>query len=113
MNTKLNRIQDWITFARQAGWSVSKLAKICGVSVRTLERHCLETRGQKPKVWLTEQRQTQALELLCDGSSVKETAAALGYPHANHFSRDFQAFWGQCPSKTVAEHSTHRTVIQL
>jgi transcriptional regulator GlxA family with amidase domain len=83
--------------ARQSGWSVAELAKLCGVCVRTMERHFLATRGQKPKAWLVGQRQKQAMELLRDGSAIKETAAALGYDHANHFSREFNATWGFSP----------------
>ena len=98
MNTKLKHIQDWTPLARQAEWTVSKLAKLCGVSVRTLERHFLATHGQKPKGWLAAQRQRQAFELLRDGSSVKETASTLEYDHANHFSREFKAHWGFCPT---------------
>ena len=66
---------------------------------RGLERHFLETHGQKPKAWLAEQRQKQAFELLCDGSTiVKETAAVLGCRYTEHFSRDFKAYWGYSPT---------------
>ena len=99
MNPRLSQILDWLPRAQQAEWSVSKLAKLSGVSVRGLERHFLETRGQKPKVWLAEQRQTLAWELLCAGSMIKEIAVALGYAGAEHFSRDFRAYWGFCPTE--------------
>jgi len=99
MNANLNHIQDWRPLGRSADWSVSKLAKQCGVSVRVLERHFLETRGQHPKHWLEAQRQQQAFELLCDSSTIKEIAMALGYRHAEHFSRDFKAYWGHRPSE--------------
>lgn len=103
MNTKLNRIQDWRPLVRKAGGSVSKLAKLCGVSVRVLERYFLETRGQKPKAWLGAQRQQHARELLCDRSTVKEAASLLGYRHAAHFSRDFKAYWGYCPTERCGQ----------
>ena len=99
MNANLNHIQDWRPLVKSADWSVSKLAKLCGVSVRVLERHFLEARGQRPKHWLEGQRQQQSFELLCDSSTVKETAVALGYRYAGHFSRDFKAYWGHSPSE--------------
>jgi hypothetical protein len=34
--------------------------------------------GQNTKDWLAEQRQRQAHELLCEGSSIKETASCMG-----------------------------------
>ena len=102
MNAKLKQIQDWTPLARQAAWTVSKLAKLCGVSVRTLERHFLATQGQKPKVWLAAHRQKQAFELLRDGSSPKETASTLCYRYDNHFAREFKTQWGFCPTAAQA-----------
>jgi AraC-like DNA-binding protein len=97
MNYKLNNEQDWRELARQANWSVSKLAACCGVSERTLRRYFLETLGHAPKAWLSAQRQKQAVELLRDGTSVKETAAQLGYQHTGTFSREFKKQCGRCP----------------
>jgi AraC-like DNA-binding protein len=97
MNTKLNHNPDWPKLAKQANWSVTKLASFCKVSPRTLERHFRRSTGKSPKEWLAEQRQRQALELLRDGSSVKETASLLGYSHAHHFSREFKERWGYSP----------------
>jgi hypothetical protein len=45
-----------------------------------------------------EQRQRHAFELLCDGSSIKETAFRLGYKQPNNFSRKYKDYWGICPS---------------
>jgi transcriptional regulator GlxA family with amidase domain len=46
MNTKLNHVQDWLKLAKQANWSVSKLAKLCQVSTNTLRRHFLASMGK-------------------------------------------------------------------
>jgi len=102
MNTKLNHIQNWPERARDTNWSASALARKCGVSVRTLERYFLKRMGKNPKAWLAEQRQHQAIELLRDGSSVKETAATLGYKHSNHFSREFKKCWGHNPASLIS-----------
>jgi AraC-like DNA-binding protein len=51
-----------------------------------------------PGEWLAEQRQHQAIELLRDGSSIKETASSLGYKQQTNFTRRFKEFWGACPS---------------
>ena len=53
--------------------------------------------GKSPKSWLGEQRQLQAIKLLRNGSSVKETAAVLGYKQATNFTRRFKHHWGNCP----------------
>jgi AraC family transcriptional regulator, transcriptional activator FtrA len=93
VNTKLNQNPDWPKLAKQANWSVEKLAKECNVSARTLERHFLKAMSKTPRQWLAEQRQKQALELLRDGSSVKETAAKLGYKYAGNLARRLRASW--------------------
>jgi AraC-like DNA-binding protein len=99
MNTKLNSVQNWPELARQAKWSVAALAKLCGVSKDGLRRHFHEQTGKSPKTWLSEQRQHQAIELLRDGSSIKEIAACLGYKQQTNFTRKFKEFWGTCPSR--------------
>lgn len=98
MNTKLKHIENWPELARQSNWSVAALAKSCGVSKDTLRRHVLKSTGKTPRAWLAEQRQYRAIELLRYGSSIKETAACLGYKQQTNFTRKFKAFWGACPS---------------
>jgi transcriptional regulator GlxA family with amidase domain len=100
MNTsRLKHIQNWPELARQTQWSASALAKQCGVSVRTLHRHFLRHMGKNTRNWLDEQRQRNAHELLCDGSSVKETAACLGYKQQSNFTRHYKHQTGICPSQ--------------
>jgi transcriptional regulator GlxA family with amidase domain len=108
MNTRLKHTQNWQKLAQEANWSVSKTAKLCGVSVRTLERHFFVEMGKTPKTWLVEQRQKQAMELLRNGCSVKETASQLGYQYAQHFSREFKWYWGRSPTGQMA--STNPTI---
>ena len=99
MNTKLKHVQDWPALARQAHWSASALAKWCGVSVRSLQRHFVKTMGLTPKEWMKGCRCRRSVELLKDNSSIKETWAELGYSHGANFSRDFKKHWGCCPKQ--------------
>jgi AraC-like DNA-binding protein len=101
MNTQLNHIQNWPQLAPEVKWSASALAKKCGVSVSTLERYFLKKTGKSPKVWMTEQRQREAAELLHGGSSVKEIAAYLGYKHPSHLTNEFKKHWGHCPTNNT------------
>jgi len=98
MNTRLNQIQNWSELAEQAGWSVSALARKCGVTVRTLHRHFREQIGKSTKLWLAEQRQCHGVELLTQGSSIKETASSLAYKQPTNFARQYKKHWGICPS---------------
>ena len=98
MNTRLNHIQNWPELARQANWSVAVLAMQCRVSKRTLHRHFLKHMGRSPKAWLIEERQRSALELLRNGSTIKEIATWLGYKQPGNFTRQYKSLWGVCPS---------------
>jgi transcriptional regulator GlxA family with amidase domain len=103
VNPRLNHIQNWPELAQQANWSASTLAEKCNVSLRTLERRFLKQVGKSPHAWLSEQRLHQAIELLRDGSSVKETAACLGYKNQHHFSREFKKQNGHPPSQLLIQ----------
>jgi AraC-like DNA-binding protein len=102
MNRRLHQIQNWPELARQAGYSPSKLAKVCGVSLRTLQRFFIQKMAKNPKVWLAERRQLDAVEELKKCSCLKEAASNLGYKHPHHFSRDFKAHWGYCPTQVTS-----------
>ena len=104
MNAKLGNCQDWPALARQANWSVTGLAKLCGVSGSAIRRHFLSHEGRAPKDWLAEQRLRQAIELLRESSSIKETALLLGYKQQSNFTRKFKEFWGTCPSVFLSAH---------
>ena len=95
----------------KAGWSVANLAKQCGVSVRTLERYFLESKGRKPKAWLNERRQQQAMKMLLQSYSVKETARRLGYSWASTFCREFRKHWGFPPAQATQELSALNSVV--
>jgi transcriptional regulator GlxA family with amidase domain len=99
MGSRLDQIQNWPELARLAGYSASKLAKNCDVSLRTLQRFFPDKMGKTPKAWLAEQRQLDAVEVLKKCSCVKQAASNLGYKHTHHFSRDFKDYWGYCPTQ--------------
>jgi len=98
-NSPLRRIQNWPQRAHEAKYSVKALAKACKVSVRTLERFFLPAFGDTPRRCLNRLRMRRAVELLCDGSNVGETAARLGYEDPSHLSREFKSHYGLAPKK--------------
>jgi len=99
MNSRLSCIQNWPALAHAAKYCVTTMAQRRGVSLRHLERFFKETMGNCPCEWLNEQRQLRALELIRDGSTVKEAADELGYKQRSHFSREFKKFHGFAPSQ--------------
>jgi transcriptional regulator GlxA family with amidase domain len=102
MNTKLNYIQNWQELAKVTNWQAAALAKKCGVSVRTLERHFIKKMGISPKAWLAEIRQNQTVALLKKGLSIKEVASILQYKHPSHLTNAFKKQCGHYPSNRAA-----------
>jgi AraC-like DNA-binding protein len=108
MSARLNRIKDWRELARQAKWSASTLARLCGVSDDTLRRHFRKYMQQTIRNWLNEEKHREAKELLQDGFSVKEAALYVGYKQQTNFTRKFKSLSGICPSQCQTDqfHST-------
>lgn len=98
MNIRLSHVKNWPELAQEVNWSVTGLARRCGVSGDTLRRHFLQHLGRLPGDWLAEIRQHQAVMLLREGASIKETAFLLGYKQQTNFTRKFKAYWGTCPT---------------
>jgi len=105
MPKHLHKIQNWHELAEQANWSASALAKLCGVSVRTLERHFNMQMGKSPKIWPAEDRQQQATQLSKNGNNVKETAGHIGYHHSSTFCSAFKKHCGSNPRLIKQPHS--------
>ncbi|MGH7940531.1 MAG: helix-turn-helix transcriptional regulator [Limisphaerales bacterium] len=95
----MSQVANWPELAKEVNWRVSRLAEICGVSSRTLERFFVNETGRCPKAWLLKWRIQRADGLLRGGASVKETAGLLSYKHPNHLSNEFKNRFGSCPTK--------------
>ena len=99
----LQCIENWPDRAHRARYRVQVLARMCGVSLRQLERFTHAAHQKTPHQWGREMRLRRALELICDRSSCKETAAKLGYKTEAHFSNDFKKYYGIAPSRYHAD----------
>ena len=94
-----NRRPLWFRLTPRAAYKVQNLARICGISVRQLERMFQEDFGRAPKAWMVEQRMIAARHLLMESGSVNMTAKALGYSDSSAFSRDFRNAYGLTPTE--------------
>ncbi len=104
--SRLDRVPKWSELAVEAYWSAAKLARLAGVSPRTLQRYVLHRWGKRPQSWLLEQRMTRASQMLLDGWLVKQTATQLGYRSPEHFARVFKRYYGHCPSLHASRAQT-------
>ncbi|MBI4326533.1 MAG: helix-turn-helix transcriptional regulator [Chloroflexi bacterium] len=103
MKSGLDRLCDseWVALANRARFNAHTLAKLCGGSLRQLERYFLWSFGRPPQEWLDELRLCAANPLLLEQEGNKQVASRLGFANASHFIREFKRYHGCTPAKFV------------
>ena len=96
---RLQRIASWEPLVIQSCYSGAALARLCGVSLRHLQRHIHAAHGRTLGGWLNVLRLKHGYQRLAQGCSVKETAFSLGYKQVSHFSRSFKNYFDYNPSE--------------
>jgi AraC family transcriptional regulator len=89
----------WEEFAETAHYDANKLARLCGISTRQLQRHFRRNLHCSPQSWLNERRLLAAQSLLLSGESVKKVALDLGFKQPSHFCRQFKSRNKMTPSQ--------------
>ncbi len=90
---------DWRSLAERSDYRPARLAELCQLSLRHVERKLKLETGTTPRRWLKQERLRRALELLRDAESAKEVAHGLGYRQCSQFSREFKLSFGFTPTK--------------
>src|SRR2546423_605682 len=98
MNSHLSRIRDWKGLALKAGFNAARLAKLCQVSSRQLERFFKKTVGEPPGQWLRRLQCFMAGELVARCYSTKAVSIELKFGSTSHFCREFRKNFGVSPS---------------
>ena len=96
--------RTWEDLAQEAAFRPAALAAICGVSVRTLQRHFRAHYGATVSEWLRQLRLNEAYKRVARGDRVKEVAFDLAYKQLSHFSRDFKRVHGVPPTQIAQKH---------
>ena len=74
------------------------MAKLCSVSLRTLQRHFRNHYSLTVTEWLRDVRMEEAKRRILAGDFIKVVAIDLGFKQLSHFSRVFKASFGMAPS---------------
>ena len=98
MNSRLDRVASWPRLARKAGYEPKKLAALCRVSLRQLERYCRVALHSSPRGWLNDLRIERSKKLLKKPLMIKEIAYSLSYKQTSHFTREFKRRTGVPPT---------------
>jgi AraC-like DNA-binding protein len=89
----------WMAYNLGGANPVGDLCKYLRISRATLIRMFQTQYGEPPGIYHRRLKMSKARELLQTGRfSIKEVAFALGYQHANDFSRAFKQFSGERPT---------------
>ena len=102
------KLSQW---AATAHYEANKLAAMCHLSVRQLEREFRLRFARSPQDWLNKQRLEASQELLLSGLPVKKVAIELGFKQASHFNRQFKLQYNVTPGR-FADSDLARIVAQ-
>ena len=89
--------QKWEELAREADFNSSKLASLCAISERQLQRIFRRNFDCTPSHWLRGLQCRLAKELIAQGYSNKAAAAELKFASQSHFCREFKRICGASP----------------
>lgn len=98
-------LHNWQHLAATARFKPLALAELCGLSLRTVQRHFKKQYRVTLGDWLRSYRLQLAYDRLRAGESVKCVAIDLGYKQLSHFSRDFKKLYGCAPKFLKANDS--------
>ncbi len=107
-STAISR-QRWEELAEAAQFDAGRLANLCELSRRQLERKFQRDLGRTPEDWLNERRIVVSRRLLMAGLSVKAVAIELGFKQTSHFCRRFKALYQLTPTEFVLRHHSNDT----
>lgn len=97
MNGSLLTIEQWERVAREAGFSPAKMASLCSISERQLQRLFRQHLHCTPSHWLRELQCRLAKDLISRGYSNKAAANELRFANESHFCREFKKVFGISP----------------
>lgn len=97
MNPRLVRIQDWEGLARQAEFEPARMAALCPISLRQMERFFVQRFDKPPGEWARELQCRLAQHLVAQGYSTKAVAAELKFANESHFCHEFKKCYGVSP----------------
>ncbi|MDO6762489.1 AraC family transcriptional regulator [Agarivorans sp. 1_MG-2023] len=87
---QIKRVQECIQDQLSCSLSLSELAEVAGLSRYHLVRSFKRRFGLSPHAFQLNQRINRAKTLLREGSSIADTALALGFADQSHFQRNFK-----------------------
>ena len=105
MNGSLLTIEQWEQVAREADFNPAKMASLCSISERQLQRLFRQHLRCTPSHWLRELQCRLAKDLITQGYSNKAAANELKFANESHFCREFKKVYGTSPQSFAPTHA--------
>ncbi len=102
--SSLLTMKEWEQVAREADFNSAKMASLCSISERQLQRLFKQHLHCTPSRWLRELQCRLAKQLISQGYSNKAAAAELKFASESHFCREFKKVFGSSPQTFAPSH---------
>jgi AraC-like DNA-binding protein len=97
-NNQASRTNNWEVLAAESNYCPRELARLCHVSLRTLQRRFATHYNMTISDWMRQIRLAKAYARVVSGEPIKAVAYDLGFKQLSHFSRVFKEVHGVAPS---------------
>jgi AraC-like DNA-binding protein len=97
MSRRLDRVHNWQRLAEQAEFEPAKMAALCSISLRQLERFFEQQFKQTPREWTRHLKCRLALQLISRGWSNKAVVSELNFADESHLCHEFKKNFGASP----------------
>ena len=97
MKCRLRRISEWERLAKEARFQPGRMAELCSISLRQLERYFTVKFKETPRTWSRRIRCRLALKLIADGWPNKAVVHELHFANESHLCHEFAHHFGKRP----------------
>ena len=109
---RVRRTEEWIDAHFTDPVGIEDLARVAGVSVRSVQTAFRRLRGRTPMRAVLRRRLEASQDMLsraAPGTTVTRVATECGFFNFGRFSRQYQDMFGETPSQTLARRRLSRT----